>query len=1176
MKKIYFFLALLLPLLGSTKASAEEIVVNINSKTGEWTAGSAATWAYEWATYSEAPRVTVKNDENRNNMAYWDKNNIQFYNSVSYSGTSQSYTISVSNGYNIKAVELDFLKWHRTTDNIEGFVGISFDNGATVFQNESFEETVHASISGLEETTQVKMIVSGANPALFANTSNFVVTVEKLDERTAIWAELIATVDQYEVYVNRFITGTQPGNYSAEEVEAFRTSIQTVKDLDQDIETKENISTDDLKALNQAIKDTYEAVLASRAPMTLADGYYRLKTAMQYTTTTEDPETLETITTNVDKYMYSVLDGSTIYARWGSIDDIDNDCPSLWKVTNQGEGTWKIENMATEATFNNVQTSKAVTMSLGSENLMSIDPLATIDNVTYTDIRVSSQAANNYFYLHQAGHGSGKGTGGNVVGYATESKFDDENQLVMSGTEWVFVPVSDEVAQTIIEAYKPIQDEIMMRERYKTMLADAKEKLALAKDLQRTELITDVSQITFVKTDPSEGSEAAVLDNDAKTYWHSDWHNKDSYGRPSLTIELAEPIQNFTWDITRRASVNDHVTLCNILAGNDSENLSVVIADQEIGNASNGAHFETEIDLGAAYKYVKFEFTASYGNSRKIDNNFLTDPEDESKQLVYAHFAEFHMVKIESNPNAQANFMGDLATNLEKVINDQKDTEIEDLTMEQYNALKDAYDAFMAKFTDPTELRQTLAARKGTAEAIKVGTNPGFWASDTDAAAYSALYNEAKAYDEKGDYTPEKSASYVAQLNEKAEALMQSAIGIQEGKWYRIRFASEEDFDTNGWNKAAGYVESETNIDEPLFGKYITAAEYQPVEGSETGEYDIISIAAEDVPLGENVFFDDDPDILDQDLSLFRFINVGDSAFILQNKGTGMFLKAAGGSGAVTFSVHPSLFNVSAAGYGLNLIAAKSITGEKQNYLHAQKLYNILVTWNATEPGSASTLYIEEAENVESDYEGNLMRMALQPGAINTLCFPVSVAAEEGMYDVKVEGTTLTLFPIAEAVPGRPFIYVLGELSDYDEEAEPELVEFTHGYELVTKPQTGNSLKGTFATITLDRGEVYAKGNTFVVNDISKNTPITDSRVKVDANRAYITTEEGFDMEAELKIVIDLDMEDGIAETLEQVAKSGPIYTIDGRLVSRKGNVNDLTRYGRGIYILNGVKIAVK
>ena len=487
MKKFYLLFAMLFTVM--TAFAQEEVTVNINSKTGEWTAGSAATWAYEWATYSDAPQVTIANVEKRNNMAYWDGTNIQFYNSVSYSGTQQTYRISVSVGYIISAIELDFVKYARPADvagahDVTGFCGVSFD-GVNVFENESYEEPVHASIEGLEseELSQVDMIISGANPAVFANTSNFVIKLIKLDDRSTALAELISVVQAYEGYLTQFVVAPGPGNYGEDEVTTFRNAIEEGHNVDGPM--GDEYTAEQIKALTQAIKDAYEAVLASRVPMTLADGFYRIKAAMQYyiQTTEIDPETEEenTKTTYVDKYMYSVLDGNTVKARWASVDDPATDCPSLWKVTNAGNGTWKIENMATESAFNNVTRSTQVTMTIGGDNRMSIDPLATIDGVTYVDIRVSTQdASTNGQYLHQGGHGSGKGTNGNVVGYWSESSFSEDGTLNLSGTEWVFEPVDEATAQAIIEAYKPIQDEMLMRERYKIMLADAKEKLKLA------------------------------------------------------------------------------------------------------------------------------------------------------------------------------------------------------------------------------------------------------------------------------------------------------------------------------------------------------------------------------------------------------------------------------------------------------------------------------------------------------------------------------------------------------------------------------------------------------------------------------------------------------------------------------------------------------------------------
>ena len=390
---------------------------------------------------------------------------------------------------------------------------------------------------------------------------------------------------------------------------------------------------------------------------------------------------------------------------------------------------------------------------------MSIDPLATIDGVTYVDIRVSTQetAATDGLYLHQGSHASGAGTNGNVVGYKSESSFSEDGTLNLSGTEWVFEPVDEATAQAIIEAYKPIQDEMLMRERYKIMLADAKEKLKLAKDEHPVNLITSNEQFSSPYTETREGSINNLLDGNTTTYWHSDWSASVPNHTHYLQVALVEPVDaDIYLRISRRPVVNDHVTLWGVMGSNNAE-----AADEEWEELASldtpyGSNTETK-EAGPfstkGYQYLRFY----------IDGT--------STGRGYGHVSEFQLFYYLSNPNAQANFMGDLATNLENVINAQKDIEIADLTMDEYNALKEAYDAFMAKFTDPTELRQTLAEREGTAAAIKVGTNPGFWASDTDAAAYTTLYNEAKAYDEKGDYTPEKSANYVEQLNSKADGI---------------------------------------------------------------------------------------------------------------------------------------------------------------------------------------------------------------------------------------------------------------------------------------------------------------------------------------------------------------------------------------------------------------------
>lgn len=1192
MKKIYLLFTLLLTMLGTATAQTDDIVVEVSSKTGTWTAAGSPAYANEWATYEESPKITIKNLTGENNMCFWDANKtyLQFYNSQSYSGTSKTYRISVSSGYFIKGVSLDFYKYARPNDvngahDVTGYAGVSFD-GETIFENESYDEAVHAEVTDLEED-YVDMVVSGKNPAIFINTFNFFVTLGKLGEAETAFSELTKTVEKYEN--EKFLAGEGPGNYGEAEVAAFQAAIDAAYDAES-AAGDPSMSDDDLAALYrklaQDIVDSYDAVVASRnTEFPVADGYYRIKTGMEYSQNViigqdEDGNDI-TESQAVDKFLTSYMNGTKFYAYYETPADMTTDCTSLWKITNKN-GYLDVQNMATDCRFADMfKYNTAVPMTLTSENLLQFIPVATMEGTTYFNIRVMPREGDAYqyedmYYYHQYGHNSGAGKGGPVGLYYTSFGFNDNGEPVLGGSEWQLVPVDDETAQELMKAYEPIKDEKLRSERYKLMLADAKEKLEVARD--REELIKDISQVTFVKTDPSEGSEAAILDNDPATFWHSDWHNKDSYGRPSLTVELEEPVEEFLWRIVRRASANDHVTKGNILAGNDVEDLAVVVPDLVIENGSNGASFETVINLGAPYKFVKFEFTESNKNTRGVKN-----PEDETEELVYAHFAEFHMLSSKVGATTQYTVLGDIAKNLDNVLTAQAEVDPARVTPEEYNAMKVAYDAFIEKFVDPTELRNVMNSVADAGAGVVIGDQPGQWKDDSAAKTLSATLDAAKAYDKGGAYVQEQSDKYVADLQAQAEAIITSANGIKEGKWYRIQFASEAMYDEHEWNKNNAYVapaEDQPEINEPLYDKFITVANLVTVD-EETGAYDIEVVENADVTLGQALYFDADDDIQDKDMSMFRFIAVGDSAYLLQNKATGLFVKAAGTSGAVTLSVHPSLFTTKAVGYGLSVIAAKSITGDNQNYLHAQKAQNRLVTWSASIANSASALFIREAEDVAGDFVGADFNITVLPGAINTFCFPVDITAEEGLYSVAVEDTKISLFPIKEAPAGRPFLLVLGELEDYSD----EFIENEDAYESVTlkhgnavgavEPQTAESLKGTFSTVTLDRGEAYADGNKFVINSIPKNHLIQTERVTIGANKAYISTDPVFAADATLEIVIDETIEDGVQTALQNVVKSGIIYTLDGR-VAGKGNLNNVKNLGRGIYILNGTKVVVK
>lgn len=512
---------------------------------------------------------------------------------------------------------------------------------------------------------------------------------------------------------------------------------------------------------------------------------------------------------------------------------------------------------------------------------------------------------------------------------------------------------------------------------------------------------------------------------------------------------------------------------------------------------------------------------------------------------------------------AQATVMGDVVTRLAEVINAREGLSKEDVTAEDYEALKAAYNAFMEKFIDPTTMRDAMKTYQYVGI---IGTNPGFWSESAEVDAFKAKYAEVEAYNATGVYTAEEITANAAALAELAKPLYDIANKVRTDKWYRIRVATEEEFDRYGWNKSSAAA---TTWDEAMFGKSLLVSYWDD-------DYLITpDVSSEEMVLGDYLLFDSEDDITDKTLALFRFVAVGDSAYVLQNKGTNLFLKVTDDEDVVV-DAHPSFFNVSAVGYGQNVIHAKDIWGNSQHNLYGWNYYNWLITGSETAAGGPTAFYIEEVEDIADDYEGDAFQLWAVSGEIAPYCFPVNITGVDSdygqMYGVAIEEgeeNIIRLYPIEEANAGRPFIYIQGDYdpSYYDANAYDYAI-FKHGYTFVSEPDNNGALKGTFRKQNLPVGDVYASGNKFNVNASASRT--------VDADGAYISIEGGYTAGTALEIVIDWSMEDGIAGALASVAKSGAVYSIDGRLVSKKANVNDLQKFGKGIYILNGTKVVVK
>ena len=991
------------------------------------------------------------------------------------------------------------------------------------------------------------------------------------DEFVALLTELDNLWNAHESdaeYFNNHI-GTLPGQYPEDVVNAFINAMQFGYNvLDENVElTVENLE----KAIAD-IKTTYEAVVAAEVPFIPADGYYRLRSGMTFTQGEENPL----------KYMYTAVNGATINARWQTPADLSSDAPALWQLTKK-EGGYDFVNVATEARFNNVATSTAATLSISSTNLMEFDVAGIVGDITYVNVRVATQAANNYFYLHAGGHNSGAGVSGNIVGW--NRTMDAETP---KASEWVLEPVSEAEVADILAKYEIVKNRDKMVADYTSMVADAKGKLVIAKDLsvnidtESPYIQKGGGQFSSPWTETREGLGASgdwdeLLDGDLSTFWHSDWSKSVAQHLHYLQVNLGEAVHGLvSLKFGRRSGAqSDHVTVWAITGSttDSDEGEWIDLAVIETPFTSNTETITTLPFDVKGCQYLRFYADATTNNRG------------------YWHVGEFQLYpgEVVDPATSQYHVMDALATNLEKVLSEQASVTTDALTVDQFNAMKKVYDDFIAVFVDPTPLRNAIAAAQDKTSIVETGTQPGYWPYGSSAGQLLQTIDDAKAYDVAGAYTAAQSEQFIEDLQGNLENLLADAIPVQEGKWYRIRFASEEDFENHEWDKVAGEGGTETTYkevkyitSEALWGKYVAVADVQDevLFSDDEGKvvaYHVVPADAEKVSIGHGIRLDDSGDVQDEGLSYFRFVNVGDTAYVIQNKATGLFVKAAGTEGATTLDIIPSLFTVSALGYGLNLIAAKNLlTGENQNYLHAQVAGNQLVTWGPgfePYPGSRSGFYIEEVEDVDAAYEGADFKLEQVPGTISARCYPVNISAEKGLYGVskaEVDGENnvkISLFPLTEVEAGRPFILIFGDTKDYDAETEAAPVPLKHGYDFVTEPQEGPVLKGTFTKQTVGYGVAVPEANGFVI--------AKKSEFAVEAFQAWIANEEKFDREATATFEITGDS-DGIAATLQKVAKSGAIYTIDGRLVSKHGNLNSLRGLAPGIYIVNGVKVTVK
>ena len=320
--------------------------------------------------------------------------------------------------------------------------------------------------------------------------------------------------------------------------------------------------------------------------------------------------------------------------------------------------------------------------------------------------------------------------------------------------------------------------------------------------------------------------------------------------------------------------------------------------------------------------------------------------------------------------------------------------------------------------------------------------------------------------------------------------------------------------------------------------------------------------------------------------------------YALQNKATGLFVfvDGTGSKDNIYLKTIPSLVTWKALGYQRSLFTVSNLKGESQNYLHAGESNRRFCTWSTTEPTTNSGLVICEADvEYEAPAEFTFVKN-VKPGRIIDWCHSVSLTAVDAPDDASAytvvgqytegEGEEIETFLALKAVEtieaGQPALFIYGDTTSYeaeDEYVEPIKFKVPGNGELAIKGTTENGLIGTLVTQSFGPGTIYFNANYAADVKTGYVVNVTPCSAVLDISLCPV-----IDPYDEFDFCISLgkaaaDAADGVKDVtsaVDKISQKGNVYSMDGRLLKTGATLNSLKTLGKGMYILNGVKVLVK
>jgi len=301
---------------------------------------------------------------------------------------------------------------------------------------------------------------------------------------------------------------------------------------------------------------------------------------------------------------------------------LDKDNPfHFFKVQALTDTTWSIQNICTNEYIGGLDSEGAVKTSSTPIVGIKLQNLSYYPEWTITDTETSTP----YFAY---GYSSGKGVIGSV-----KTQTGGHN----TPSAWIFEQENDEA-----RINKLIDDGKAMyaSSAIKAVIAEAKVLYLLVKEYQ--EMLKISTQIKSNAVESTKGSYTALIDGSNYTFFHSEYTTNKAGGPHNIQVDLGSDVAvtkfNFTFTgLTPECGLSAHDTPndIEIYATNDAtlgrsarSDLSswtriTRIQDTSLPDAQNATYTSEDIDLGDAYRYLRFVVRGTTsGNKNQLSGEY--------------------------------------------------------------------------------------------------------------------------------------------------------------------------------------------------------------------------------------------------------------------------------------------------------------------------------------------------------------------------------------------------------------------------------------------------------------------------------------------------------------------------------------------------------------------------